>query len=89
MKSIVDLINEGNINEGKYEIDSCRAEGRMKFGFMFYEEMSGTVTVFEFNKLSEYADYQGFDEEDFMGIDKLKVGESVYDGVGAIYTRIW
>ena len=89
MKSIVDIINENNVNESKYEVDSCRADGKMKYGYMFYEETSGTVTVIQFNKLSEYCEYEGFDEEDFMGMDKLKVGESVYDGVSAIYTRIW
>lgn len=47
------------------------------------------VEVIQFNKLAEYADYQGFSEEDYMGIDKLKVGESVYDGANYIYTRIW
>ena len=94
MKSIVDIINEGNVNEGnvnegRYEVDSCRAVGKMKYGYMFYEEPSGTVTVIQFNKLSEYCDYEGFYEEDFMEIDKLEVGDSVYDGVSAIYTRIW
>ena len=89
MKNIVDFINNKPINESKYEVDSCRAEGKMKYGYMFYEENSGTVTVIQFNKLSEYAKYNGFDEEDFMEMDKLKVGESVYDGVSAIYTRIW
>ena len=89
MKNIVDFINNKPINESKYEVDSCRAEGKMKYGYMFYEENSGTVTVIQFNKLSEYAEYNGFDEEDFMEMDKLKVGESVYDGVSAIYTRIW
>lgn len=89
MKSIVDIINENNVNESKYEVDSCRADGKMKYGYMFYEENSGTVTVIQFNKLSEYCDHEGFDEEDFMGMDKLKVGESVYDGASAIYTRIW
>ena len=38
MKNIVDFINEGNINESKYEVASCRAEGNMKYGYMFYEE---------------------------------------------------
>ena len=89
MKNIVDFINEGNINESKYEVASCRAEGNMKYGYMFYEENSGTVTIIQFNKLSEYAKYEGFEEEDFMEMDKLKVGESVYDGASAIYTRIW
>lgn len=39
--------------------------------------------------LSEYCEHEGFEEEDFMEMDKLKVGESVYDGASAIYTRIW
>lgn len=89
MKNIVDFINNKPINESKYEVDSCSATGNMKYGYMFYEENSGTVTIIQFNKLSEYAKYNGFDEEDFMEMDKLKVGESVYDGVSAIYTRIW
>ena len=43
MKNIVDFINEGNINESKYEVASCRAEGKMKYGYMFYEENSGII----------------------------------------------
>lgn len=89
MKNIVDFINEDNINESKYEIDDCRAKGNMKYGFMYYDDDRGIVEVIQFNKLSEYCDSLGFDEESMMDLEGLKVGDSVYDGSSNIYTRIW
>lgn len=91
MKSLVDCVKESQVNESlnKYEIDSCHAVGNMKYGFMCYDDMSGVVTIIQFNKLSEYCDFNGFEEDDMMGIDKLKVGHSVYDGASYMYTRIW
>lgn len=61
----------------------------MKYGFMMYDDNSGTVTVFQFDNLSKYADRWGMTEKDFMHIDRLKVGESVYDKSVTIYTRLW
>lgn len=54
-----------------------------------YDDNTGTVTVIQFNKLSDLAKSYGAEEETFLGIDKLDVGESVYDGAATIYTRIW
>lgn len=87
MKNITDYLN--NINESKYEIDSCKAKGNMKFGYMMYDDMRGLVEIIQFNKLSEYCNFNGFDEEDMMDIDKLEIGKTAYDGVSCIYTRIW
>lgn len=92
MKNIVNYlknINEGHINESRFEIDECNAKGNMKFGFMRYDENRGVVDILQFNKLSDFASYEGFDEEDYLGIDNLKVGETAYDGASYIYTRIW
>lgn len=89
MKSINEFINSRQINESKFEIDECRAVGNAKFGFMRYDENRGVVEVLQFNKLSEFASYEGFEEKDYLGIDNLKVGNSVYDGSTYIYTRIW
>ena len=89
MKNLTDYISESTINESRYEIDECHAVGNMKYGFMRYDDNRGTVEVIQFNKLMELANYEGFDEDDYMGIDKLDVGESSYDGMSYIYTRIW
>lgn len=93
MKRITDYLNNetNNINErhNNYEIDRCDASGSMKMGFMMYDEPSNTVTTIQFNKLKDFCEAYGFYYEDFMDIDKLKVGESEYDGVSTIYTRIW
>lgn len=89
MKNLIDYIGESFINESRYEVDECRAVGNLKFGFMRYDEARGVVEVIQFNKLGEFANYEGFDEDDYMGIDKLEVGDSVYDGAAYIYTRIW
>lgn len=56
---------------------------------MSYDENSGLISVISFDKLEEFARKQGFDTEDYMDIDKLNVGQSAYDGVSMIYTRIW
>ena len=89
MKNLNDYLNESQINESRFTCGGCLARGNMKYGFMTYHRDSRVVEVIQFNKLAEYADYQGFSEEDYMGIDKLGVGESVYDGANYIYTRIW
>lgn len=80
------------INESRFEVDECRADGDMKFGFMRYDDNRATVEVIQFNKLKDFAKFEGFGEEweeVYMDIDKLDVGESVYDGSSYIYTRIW
>lgn len=89
MKNITEYLNNVDESRNDYEIDSCDAQGHMKMGFMMYDEISGTVTTIQFNKLKDYCEAYGFYCEDFMDIDKLKVGESEYDGVQTIYTRIW
>ena len=89
MKSLQQFIKAGSINESRFDIDSCDASGNMKFGYMMYDDNTGTVTVIQFNKLSDLAKSYGAEEEMFLGIDKLDVGESVYDGAATIYTRIW
>ena len=89
MKNLTDYISESTINESRYEVDECNAKGNMKYGFMRYDDNRATVEVIQFNKLSEFADYEGFSEDDYMDIDKLEVGDSMYDGAAYIYTRIW
>ena len=89
MKNLKEILTEATVNEGRYRVAGCLAKGNMKYGFMVYNQDSCILDVIQFNKLVEYADYNGFDVEDYMGIDKLDVGESVYDGASYIYTRIW
>lgn len=102
MKNLMDFVNESSkktiaINESRLEIDECRATGNMKYGFMRYDDNRGIVEVFQFNKLNDFAKLEGFSEDDYgmsasemyMDIDKLEVGDSVYDGAAMIYTRIW
>lgn len=89
MKNLKEILTEANVNESRLRVAGCLAKGNMKYGFMVYNQDSNVVDVIQFNKLAEYADYNGFDVEDYMGIDKLNVGESSYDGASYIYTRIW
>jgi hypothetical protein len=89
MKNLKEILTEANVNESRLRVASCLAKGNMKYGFMVYNQDSNVVDVIQFNKLAEYADYNGFDVEDYMGIDKLDVGGSAYDGASYIYTRIW
>lgn len=97
MKNLKDFINESQvdenaINEGSYRnlgMTKVSYAGKNKFGFMRYNDNAEAIDVVSFNKLSELADSEGFDVDDYMDIDKLEVGESVYDGSSYIYTRIW
>lgn len=85
-------VKESMINEGAHHnmgMTKISYAGKNKFGFMRYNDNAESIDVISFNKLSELADMEGFDEDDYMGIDKLGVGESVYDGAAYIYTRIW
>ena len=87
MKNLKDFINEGWASQNnEWEVSNV---DKGKFGYMWYDENSGLIGVISFDKLEEFARKQGFDAEDYMGIDKLNVGQSVYDGVSMIYTRIW
>lgn len=87
MKDIVDFINEGwKTNNNEWKVNNA---GKGKFGFMWYNDMSGMCGVISFDKLDEFAQSQGMLEEAYMDIDKCDVGESVYDGTSYIYTRIW
>ena len=86
MKTLRDFINESRSIDNEWSVDYTN-DG--KFGFMYYEANAGLVGVISFDKLEKFAKSQGFNVEDYMGIDKLKVGESVYDGASYIYTRIW
>lgn len=86
MKTLTQYLTEG---KDQYIIDECNAKGNKKMGFVYYDENSATVQVIQFDDLESFAEAQGFDVEDYMGIDKLKVGESAYDGAAAIYVRIW
>lgn len=87
MKNLKDFINEGWVSQNnEWEVSNV---DRGKFGFMSYDENSGLISVISFDKLEEFARKQGFDTEDYMDIDKLNVGQSAYDGVSMIYTRIW
>lgn len=85
------ILTQSNIKESsdKFELGEIDAKGNMRYGFMMYDDTSGTVMVFQFNSLSDYAEKWGMTTSDFMHIDRLKVGESVYDGAATIYTRIW
>jgi hypothetical protein len=83
MKNIKDFINESNQNTIKV------SNNKSKFGFMRYNDMANTIDVVSFDNLNELARQEGFDEDDYLDIDKLEVGESRYDGAAYIYTRIW
>lgn len=97
MKTLKDFINESHvdenaINEGSYRnlgMTKVSYAGKNKFGFMRYNSNAEAIDVVSFNKLSELADSEGGMEDDYMDIDKLDVGKSVYDGAAYIYTRIW
>lgn len=93
MKTLQDFITtqttQSNIKESSFELGELDVKGSMKYGFMMYDDNSGTVIVFQFDNLSKYADRWGMTEKDFMNIDRLKVGESVYDKSATIYTRLW
>lgn len=81
-----------SINESSYRnlgMTKVSYAGKNKFGFMRYNSNAEAIDVVSFNKLSELADSEGFDVDDYMDIDKLDVGESVSDGAAYIYTRIW
>ena len=87
MKNLKDFINEGKTTEhNEWSIDYGN-DG--KYGYMWCDSNSGLIGVVSFDKLEEFAKKQGFDVDDYMDIDKLKVGQSAYDGVSMIYTRIW
>lgn len=92
MKTLQDFITtQSNIKEsnGNFELGEMDVKGSMRYGFMMYDDTSGTVMVFQFDNLSNYADRWGMTAKDFMHIDRLKVGESVYDKSSTIYTRLW
>lgn len=92
MKTLQDFITtQSNIKESsdKFELGEIDAKGNMRYGFMMYDVTSGTVMVFQFNSLSDYAEKWGMTTSDFMHIDRLKVGESAYDKSSTIYTRLW
>ncbi len=81
-----------SINESSYRnlgMTKVSYAGKNKFGFMRYNSNAEAIDVVSFNKLNELADSEGGMEDDYMDIDKLGVGESVYDGAAYIYTRIW
>lgn len=84
--SSVEIINEGFYQHFEENVKSAN---KNKFGFMRYDTMDERIEVISFNTLKEIAHEEGFDEEDYMEIDKLDVGESAYDGASTIYTRIW
>ena len=87
MKTLKDFITEGYAVKNE-EIEVVRAH-KGKFGFMVWNDNAEQVSVISFDKLADYAALEGFDVDDYMGIDKCDVGESVYDGASYIYTRIW
>lgn len=92
MKEIKQFISECMINENVYHnMKMCKVNyaHKNKYGFMRYNDTAESIDVISFNKLSDLASMEGFDEDDYMGIDKLNVGESLYDGASYIYTRIW
>lgn len=87
MKSLKAFINEGWTAENDtWQVSNA---GKGKFGYMWYDDLSGTAGVISFDKITEYAEKKGFNADEMMDIDKLKVGESAYDGYSYMCTRIW
>ena len=60
------------------------------YGFITIAPNSEIVNYISFDNLEDYANLDGGAINDYMGIDKLNIGESVFNKkAGLIYTRIW
>jgi IS5 family transposase len=60
-----------------------------KYGVLGWYDDGQTAFLMEFDSVQDLSDYYGTDNESWMGIDEIEVGERVTDGSGAMYMRIW
>lgn len=60
-----------------------------KYGALSWDDTMQTAFLMEFDSVEDLSDYYGVDTEAWAGIDEIEVGETITDGTGVMYMRIW
>lgn len=81
-------IPEGSMS-GKVLCDCYEMNHSKKMGALGWDANDECTYLMEFNSVEDLADAYGTEPEDWLGIEKAKVGEWLDDGAGHCYVRIW
>lgn len=82
-------IEEAEARNEHLHVEAFEMHHSKKYGALGWYDNGQTAFLMEFDSVKDLADYYSTDEECWMGIDEIEVGERVTDGSGAMYMRIW
>lgn len=82
-------IEEAEARNEHLHVEAFEMHHNKKYGALSWYDDGQTAFLMEFDSVEDLANYYGTDEECWMGIDKIQVGETIRDGAGTCYTRIW
>lgn len=89
MKQNFKRINGVEARNEHLHVEAFEMHHNKKYGALCWDDTMQTAFLMEFDSVEDLSDYYGLKTEDWMGIDEIQVGETITDGVGAIFTRIW
>lgn len=82
-------IDEAEARNEHLHVEAFEMHHSKKYGAVGFDSTSETAFIMEYDSVKDLADYYGVDEECWMEIDKIQIGETIRDGAGTYYTRIW
>lgn len=82
-------IEEAEARNEHLHVEAFEMHHTKKYGVLGWYDDGQTAFLMEFDSVQDLSDYYGVDDESWMGIDEIEVGERVTDGSGAMYMRIW
>ena len=82
-------IEEAEARNEHLHVEAFEMHHNKKYGALSWDDTMQTAFLMEFDSVQDLSDYYGVDTVAWMGIDEIQVGETVTDGAGAMYMRIW
>lgn len=82
-------IEEAEARNEHLHVEVFEMHHNKKYGALSWDDTMQTAFLMEFDSVEDLSDYYGVDTEAWMEIDKIQVGETITDGSGAMYMRIW
>lgn len=82
-------IEEAEARNKHLHVEAFEMYHNKKYGALSWDDTMQTAFLMEFDSVEDLSDYYGVDTVAWMGIDEIQVGETVTDGAGAMYMRIW
>lgn len=82
-------IKETEVRTEHLHVEAFEMHHTKKYGVLGWYGDEQAAFLMEFDSVQDLSDYYCTDNESWMGIDEIEVGERVTDSAGTMYMRIW